>query len=481
MSHQFKTTILFALCLFGASACTTMQIPQGTTAPANQITSQPSAVTPTAPITDSTTTDPTTPTTTGAKPMLAYVFGGDIWVKAMPDGEAHQLTKDGDNQSPQWSASGQWLTFVKNPNAPELWAIQSDGTNAQQIDVTVGQDVYGWSPTEDKLALAKGAQITFYSFENGAPPKTEGTTDVGVPESSGTIGKVAWSPNGQQLAFTLSLPLTSTDSTPQVNKEDGLWTLDIAGNKLSQVVESGVPEKGQIILYGWGGDGQTLIFWQGAILSASMMADGVSLYSVPAAGGTPRLLADSVLVHDDAVQSQPNGLPEVAVVEGAGRQVWSNKSLTTVVISGTQTITLTTQDQAAGSPVWSPDGDAIAYLSMPDAGSVDGGPEAQAALAKRQLWLVDGASGNAQSVEMTTTAREEGPQWIDQNTLLVAHMDANGQVSLWQVSRQGDQEAKVVDKITPAPDWFGYYGYIDWSRYFSLWRAPNGTEARVPS
>jgi Tol biopolymer transport system component len=472
MRHQFGTIVLLTLCLLGVSACATMQISPEIRVPAKQMTSEPSPVAATATI--STPLTLTTPITSTVMPVLAYVYGGDIWVKSLPNGETQQLTKDGINQSPQWSPSGQWLTFVKNPDAPELWAIQSNGANAQQIDSAVAQDAYAWSPVEDKLALAKGAQITFYSFQSGAAAQAEGMTDVGVPESNGTVNQVAWSSSGQQLAFTLSLPLSSTGSTPQVNKEDGLWTLEITENKLAQVVESGVPEKGQIILHGWSSDGKSLLYWQGVILSASLMADGVSLYSVPAAGGTPLLLADSVLVHDDAVQSRPhsqsNRQPQVAVIAGAGRQVWSNKSLVTVAISGTQSVTLTTQDRAAASPAWSPNGDAIAYISMPDAGNVDGGPEAQVALNQRQLWLVDSASGSAQNVEMSATVREEGPLWIDQNTLLVARMDANGEVSLWEVSRAGGQATKVVDEITPAPDWFGYYGYIDWRQYYSLRR-----------
>ncbi|MEJ2352594.1 MAG: hypothetical protein P8Y03_22640, partial [Anaerolineales bacterium] len=37
---------------------------------------------------------------------LAYVQGGDLWVKTLPDGEPQQLPTDGLNTQPRWSPSG---------------------------------------------------------------------------------------------------------------------------------------------------------------------------------------------------------------------------------------------------------------------------------------------------------------------------------------------------------------------------------------
>src|SRR5690349_12084937 len=38
---------------------------------------------------------------------VAYVSGGDIWIKLLPDGDAQRLTKDGLNNTPSWSGSGE--------------------------------------------------------------------------------------------------------------------------------------------------------------------------------------------------------------------------------------------------------------------------------------------------------------------------------------------------------------------------------------
>jgi len=501
MSNQIRRILLLALCGLFASACSAAGIGIGNDSSVHvedtvdwqamaeslqkeeqrndahgklQLVS--SVVTPT----PTPAPQPALPPSTEQPAKVAFVQGGDIWLKALPDGAAQRLTNDGKNQSPQWSASGQWLSFVKNPDAPELWIIQSNGSDSQKIAEGLTQDSYAWSPLQETIAIAKGAEISFYSLAQGAKPHLDSTIEVGAADSSGSIGKIAWSPRGQQLAFTYLRAIDPSKATAATGKKDGLWLLDVATSTLQLVVESGVPQKGEIVLQGWSSDGADLFYWQGQILSASMMADGVPFYRVAASGGKPQMVADAVVVQDDAVQSQSGGQSQVVLVAGSGREMWINKSLRSVDIGSTKAMTLTNADQAVASPAWSPNGDAIAYVGMPAIKDVGGGPAAQAALNQRKVWIVDGSSGDARSVEMSGTVREESPQWIDSETLLVARLDGDGKVSLWQLSRAGDQEKQVVGEISPAPDWFGYYGYIDWRPYFSLWR-PQSAPTNGPS
>src|SRR3569833_2157971 len=42
---------------------------------------------------------------------LAFVRGGDVWVKSLPDGEERQLTTDHLSDDPRWSTSGDWLAL----------------------------------------------------------------------------------------------------------------------------------------------------------------------------------------------------------------------------------------------------------------------------------------------------------------------------------------------------------------------------------
>ena len=85
---------------------------------------------------------------------LAYIQGGDVWVKELPDGEPKRLTTDGRNRSPRWSPSGDWLAFYKG-NSPsavsregdQVWVIRKSGISAQAFP----NCSLDWSPASDTL------------------------------------------------------------------------------------------------------------------------------------------------------------------------------------------------------------------------------------------------------------------------------------------------------------------------------------------
>jgi dipeptidyl aminopeptidase/acylaminoacyl peptidase len=423
-------------------------------------------------------------------PMVAYVQGGDIWVRAVPsfanrfsyDGNAVRLTFDGRNQSPRWSANGQMISFVKNPDSPELWVIRRDGSVVSNIGPVASWDSYDWSPVEDKLVLAGHGSIRLYDISTDNGTRLTGNIDIGQPSSEERINKVFWSPNGQYVAFTLFSQASGAEDEGREN--DGLWVIDIASGLPERVLASDVPEKGEFILHGWSGDGENLLYSQAPVLSASILSDGVPLYSVPAFGGEPELLSEAVVPHDDSIQAQPNGLGQVVFVEGSGREMWHNKRLRAAVVGSNQVGDLSADDQAVTSPAWSPDGNAISYIGMPDVEEVSGGDEAQVALMNRNLWIID-ANEEPRLVE-NLGGRIESPHWIDNETLLVAVISLEGRVQLMKVNKAGNISDSVTGEITPAPEWFGYYGYIDWSNYFAMWRPPtaaasDGTLALQPT
>ena len=433
---------------------------------------------------------PTLASSTATLGAVAYVQGGDIWFTQLSGDEGQRraiteqvdgnivsmsesvgssplrVTYDGRNHSPRWSASGEWLSYLKGDNLPELWIVRRDGGEARLVATGVGE-AYAWSPVVDTLAYAEHGGISLLTPQLPEPMVWVSPDAIETPaDANASIGKIAWSPDGEKVAFTWSV-----QSPDEGEIQDGLWVVDRADGTPVQVLEGSLPEQGQILLHGWSSDGQHLIYWQAPIPSASILADGVPLYSVPVEGGTPQLLAEPVLVHEDAVESQPNGLSQVAVVVGSGRQMWHEKRLQSIVVDGTQKWELTPIDQAVTSPAWSPDGSLIAYIGMPDIEGVDGGEEAEAALNQRQLWIVEG--GNIPEPHPVTgdmKYREEAPHWLDNETLLIARLDPSGRTSLWLVSKTGEEQQLLVPELTPVPEWFGFYGYIDWSHLFAVWR-----------
>ena len=210
-------------------------------------------------------------------PSVAYIQQGDLWVKTLPDGESQRLTQNGTNYAPRWSPSGESLSFLIDPSYPNVRTVSRNGGGTVNYGGAVVK-AYAWSPMGDYLAYGIGSEI----WVSGMPLVRY--TDIVVPTgTSEQIDRLAWRPDGQQIAFTW-----------RAQQEDGgivqdeLWVVATAGGKSQRVLEGSLPEKGEIILHGWSGDGKYILFWQAPVLSASILADGVPLYALPVDGGTPR-------------------------------------------------------------------------------------------------------------------------------------------------------------------------------------------------
>jgi Tol biopolymer transport system component len=394
---------------------------------------------------------------------VAYIQGGDLWVKELPEGEARPLTTSGNITTPRWSPSGQWLAYLKGD---ELGVVQRSGAGAMSLERGSPVSQFAWSPTSDTLAYSSrsgGLWVVSVSnwieWEIVANP--EGVKGTGV-------GGLAWSPDGEWIAYEWREVLTYLTY-------QGLWKIPVGGGERTELYVSGAPEKGEAMVAGWSGDGRFLLFWQGDILSASLLADGVPLYAVPAAGGTPVPLADAVLVFSDFVAVQPAGGEQVAVIAGGYRGAWTNKTLRVVLPATGEGETLTPPDQVASSPAWSPDGQRIALSAMPDEGDLVGGEDARLGMMNRRIW-VRTVDSDSQPRQLTNDPayRDEHPVWsADGSHILFVRMDDRDQTSLWLLPFGENAPHLVVDELGPLPGpasgWFGYYGHVEWDRLFDWW------------
>ena len=414
-----------------------------------------------------------TSTPTPSLGKLAYVQGGDIWVKTLPDGEPQRLTTDGRNSTPRWSSSGEWLAFRKGDY--QVWLMSADGNSARSLNEGAAVDAFAWAPADDRPAYVAAAGLQVISTDGAAPVTLVPPSLPG--HGPGRMGRIAWSPNGDWIACEWQEQHPDQPLTYQ-----GLWRVSSNGEQLAELYVSGAPEKGEAILAGWSPDGQHILFWQGEMLSGSMLADGVALYSLPAGGGEPTKLADTVLVHDDFVALAPQG-DRLAVTAGGYRATWTNKRVAVVEAGGGELAWLTDDSVVAFSPAWSLDAAHLAYVAMPDRGDLVGGDDARLGMMERHVWVANiQEKPQIQQLTDDPAYRDERPLWsADGSHLLFARMDAEGRASLWLIPAAGGEPRRVVDELTPlpgpAPGWFGYYGYVEWDQLFYWWRGP----ARAPA
>jgi Tol biopolymer transport system component len=405
------------------------------------------------------------PSPTTAQPpalgWLAWVQGGDVWVRHLPDGEPQRLTTDGRNLGPRWSPSGDWLAYRKGES--QVWVYDLDGGVARSLNEGSTVEAFDWSPVADQIAYASGAEL-YVENADGTARMTVLAEDLPGPGRGpqGRIGGLEWSPTGQWIAYEWREGVGEGSPSYQ-----GIWVVSPDGGVRGEAFQ------GDGTIAGWTEDGRYLLFWEGLFGSASLAADGVRLFAVSPEGGEPITVSKIMLPYADFVAIDPAGSDRVATVSGGGREAWTMKDLIVGSISAEDWMARSLPGQAASSPSWSLDGMRIAYAAMPaqDTGVMLQGEAARQVLMERRIWVLDNGSGTPTQLTEDEGYRDEHPLWsADGSTILFARLDENDRASVWMMPAGGGELEQVVEELTPAPGWFGYYGHIDWGTLFDWWR-----------
>lgn len=394
---------------------------------------------------------------------LAYLQGGDIWVKNLPDGEPRRLTFDGRNREPRWSPSGEWLAFRKDDT--QVWVIRADGNATRPLNEGAMVGYFAWAPQEDRIAYMAGDELVVVNAEGTEPMTLAPQSRPGL--APGQVGRFAWNPTEPWIAYEWR-----EHRTAQPPAYRHVWEVSVDGRLWGPFYDGGSGEIGGVLVVGWTSDGRFLLLQGDMGGSASLLADGSPLCAMPLEGGAPLQLVEAMLAYPDFIALDHAPANRAAVVVGGGRETWTDKVLHLVLASTGVSWPLTPPEAAVASPSWSPDGQRIAYAAMPDQGWSLQGEPARQALRQRRLWLVN-AQGEAQPRQLTDDPayRDERPLWSDDGAyLLFARLDTLDRASLWLIPAEGGEPHRIVEELTPTPSWFGYYGHVDWEGLFDWWR-----------
>jgi Tol biopolymer transport system component len=357
---------------------------------------------------------------TGAAPSgtLAYRHAGEIWIQRVPDGVPIQISQGG-GENPQWSPSGEWLSFRQNG---KFIVVPIKGNRRDAVTL----DAAGvWSPVKDEFAFADADGLAVLSFEGNLQQKRVVFRNT-KPRS---IGDLAWSSDGTRLAFLAN----------------GLWRVNADGTGAKALFAPN--EHDDVLIRGWSSDGRHVVVSIDPDHSASLIADGLPLAFVPVDGGRAHTFGSNVLLHPDFLSVSPDHA-EALVSAGGGREAWTEKRVTSIDPATGKFIFLTSAKDAAVSPSWSPDGRRIVYASAEDAKSAGGGEAARKALSKRRIWIMN--ADGSQSRQLTSDAhyRDEYPQWsLDGRYVLFARIDEQDKASIWIAKTDNGELGKVVDQF----------------------------------
>jgi dipeptidyl aminopeptidase/acylaminoacyl peptidase len=381
---------------------------------------------------------------------IAYVRDGDIWLKALPDGNPRRLTNDSRNTELHWAPSGEWLAFRRKDQ--QVWVTRVDGTDARALNDGAAVVTFAWAPTEDRLAYVVGEGELRLADVDSA-----NRSCLLVSETpSARVGRIAWSPDGARVAYEWQ------EQNPSGSPDKSLRMVS---------VDEGPDLVGGPLLVGWTGDGRTILL-QDDMGSASLLADGSPLYALPADGGTVMPLARPVLPHSDFVVPDPSSTGRVAVVVGGSRQAWENKTLH-VVGSSVPSKPLTWPETAVSWPAWSPDGQRLTYVTMPNLQreAMEGGEPAREGLMQGHLRIMDVKAPRSSDRAPTDDPayRDERPlSSADGSYILFARMDGEERTSLWLIEAANELPRQLVSEQTTKPEKFGHYGHIErnqWSNW----------------
>jgi Tol biopolymer transport system component len=405
---------------------------------------------------------------------IAFVRDGDIWTKDLPGGPERQLTTDGCNHTPKWSASGRWLAYLTDAN--EFWVGRPEDPTSHTRVLGPGADYcnFIWSPTADQIA---------FETSHG----NDGSSTLSVVSSSkwseskllaeGRISGLTWSPDGNWIAYgTYSLG----DRLPG---DAVIWRVSPEGAERTEILHLKTADLEGVIVAGWSHDGQHVLFWHPNV-TASLLSDGTSLKSVSVS--TARIHAligtdddpQAMLAHPDFLDVSPVG-DRLAITAGGGRETQTGKRIVVADPAKDGATTITEDGVCALYPAWSSDGYRIAYCAAPDdTGSMEEGPHFDL----RRIWVARNDGSACQQLTHDGNYRDEHPVWsVNGEHILFLRIDGQGQKSGWLMGKNGGAPRRVAGslRLSDKKERDGdRYGYIGWSAYLDWWKGPPGKQQK---
>ena len=249
----------------------------------------------------------------------------------------HTVDADGQNDErltgddcigalPVWSMDGSLIVYYcYDPDTLSLWVMDHDGSNARFVAELPDLLLLRWSP--DNLHLAyhapqpDGSENDIYVLDIASGETVNLTEDSVVWDAF-----PAWSPDGDQIAFV-------SDRAPEGKALDDVWVMNPDGSNLVNLTNNG--EDWEDDFPAWSPDGKSIAFFRSSILEASE-GGPAGLWVMDADGQNQRL---------------------VTAIDGF---------------------------RASGAPIWSPDGQSLAYVF-----ELDG---------VENVWVVPAAGGDPLNV-----------------------------------------------------------------------------------
>jgi WD40-like Beta Propeller Repeat len=420
--------------------------------------------------------------------------------------------------SPTFSHDGRWLAYLVTAQTADggpsqLWIANADGTGAHEVAKLAVDQFVGWSPTADVLAVIAEAKGWYLNERQGQLPVELKLVSAGgvtrrlgalstSPTRPGQIENAVWSPDGSNIAVSVTDPLPGVANTVSAYPVGGgkptMWFRIRNTQTLPRVCSSSCGGRGVIAdLAGWW-PRRGIAFWA-YCCGATRNLDNTPLEVLTVPGARPRLIAQTLSDGvTDAVAGGPGGSLAVVDSTALGRALGQEKvvehcsprTLRCVPVPAgsiwtgpfrqpcTKALQCTIAHPASGTPgsgvsldpAWSPTAPLLAYVKAPYA--LTGGGPTIAWYTAHQLYLWNERTGTTRMVATVTGVSV--PTW-SRNGRDLLYVSGDG---LWLAAASGGRPVEIEHPLFPERQWsngagpsgaISYFGQIHWTGQFSWW------------
>jgi Tol biopolymer transport system component len=264
--------------------------------------------------------------------MVAFVSktdGGaaEVWVKNLSHGDPLPVTKDGETDAsrPRWSPQNDQIVFERKGQG--IWSVPPLGGPARRIiEQGGGPDLF---PDGGQIVFVKGQEIWIARADGSGQQSVRG-----LPKSGWSTTTPAVSPDGRWIAFFRR----------EAGPKGDLWVIPASGGQARQLTFD-VQDGGEPV---WTRDGRWILF-------PSARSGSLTLWRVAFGGGTPEPVTIGA-GEDMSPAISPDGK---RLIFTNARHSWVLTLLDPV--SGVRQ-ELLSQPEDIAMPVFSPEGDRIAYF-----------------------------------------------------------------------------------------------------------------------
>ena len=306
---------------------------------------------------------------------------------------------------------------VRNRRMPSVWVVATDGRSAPRmlLDESWSPSAPRWSPDGKTIAFTSGRVLEDSTGKTGTQQPAPGRAQLwtvaiagGAPHRVSNIANgvssCSWAPNGSQFVCLVRTGPSDTLNTGPDRSDVRHYTS--LGYKFNDT--------------GWFDDKRS------------------HLWVIDATTGSARQITDGDSWNDTDPQWSPDGTRIAFVSDRTGREFdeGRNSDIWTVPAAGGSLTKISKSADRDGSPVWSTNGQFIAFLSATDED------------APQQLYLAESnGSGTPHVIAPSLDLIPGNLQWADQNRSIYFDTGVKGELHVFRI----DVATGVVRQVTRGP------------------------------